>query len=129
MSDKQKQFVVDKIIEATDSNERFEILISTTKKIIRTKYFALSAEDFEKIWSEIGSKKYMDNIKDLYCQQFTLEELNQILSFWLSKPGQKLVRGKFIESETTLASNWSLDLESECKKVIQQRGSHEVLFG
>ena len=128
MSDKQKQFVINNIIKTSNSDKRLSIMMSASKNIIRIKYNDLSDNDFEKIWDKFGPEWYLSNLKKLYCQHFTLEDLNGILAFWLSKAGQKLVRGEFAESEARLGLSWSLELESACKK-LRQEGNHEIQFG
>lgn len=125
MSEKQKQFVTQKIIEASNFGERLGATWAASRNILRRKYNSLSGDQFEKIWIEVGPDWYLSELAKMYCQQFTLEELNQILSFWLSKPGQKLVRGSFVNAEIQLGLTWSLEIESACRNALKSRGNHE----
>ena len=129
MNDKRKKFLAEQVIKASNSEERLAITMAVSKRIVRTKFNTLSGEEFEKIWSEFGPHWYLDELAKLYCQLFTLDELKQVLAFWLSKAGQKLVRGEYAAAEIRLGLTWSLELESECQRVISKRGNYEVNHG
>lgn len=126
MSDKQKQFVVEKIIKITNSDKKISTLMVTSARIIRNIYPSLNDDEFKKIWDKFGHSYYMDELIKMHCRHLTLEELNDILAFWLSRSGQKLVQEKFIESEIQLGLDWSSKIEIECQKIVEKRSNNGI---
>ncbi|NJL70966.1 MAG: DUF2059 domain-containing protein [Candidatus Competibacteraceae bacterium] len=88
--------------------------VHTFFEIIKQTHPKLPREFIDSISRDFGTEYLLREAKALYQEQFSTEELDQLIQFWSSGVGRKLVSGEFRGKQQTLIERWSNDAKHLC---------------
>ena len=112
MSDKRKQHLISQLLKANITVGLNEVLFNAAKSACRKHCADMLEDDFERLWEQHGFQAYLKMVEGAYDKHFSEEEVQQILNFWTSPVGQKLVRSSFVTDCLTIGAEWKEQAES-----------------
>ena len=123
MSQERKKQLIDQLFKVGNLYDEFSYALNYSLMILRQKYQLLADDEFGEVVKRFGWKTYLPQIQTLYEQQFSEEELEQIIQFWSSEVGRKLVRGSFATVQKQFHLDWAQDIEEACQQFLVGKDS------
>ena len=71
----------------------------------------LLEEDFFRLYKKYGGDTLKEKIVDLYSEEFSEEEIGDIIKFWTSDIGKKIGSRQFMDKQKILGGSWAVELE------------------
>ena len=113
MTQQQHEQLLTNVLKASRLHERATQHFNQMFFLLKQRYPHLSEKKVEDLEKRYGPQEYCEHLKALFDKHFSEDELQQLLNFWTSKAGSKLVSGSFAYEEQELGKKWAIDLESE----------------
>lgn len=115
----REKFTILTLLRIGGVENRIKELLQDTFSITISHYPSLSEKQIKQLKEEFGSEKYLEELAQLFHDNFSQEELDQIKEFWSSPAGRKLNVGSLAESERELSLNWIIKLRNRISSFEQ----------
>jgi len=110
----RKEQLIDQLFTLGNLYEDFVLAQNYSFAIVRQKYPKLSDDQYHSLVSRFGGQWYIDQVKGVYDQYFSEQEVQEIIRFWSSDTGRKLVQGGFSHAIKAFHANWAIAVENAC---------------
>ena len=131
MSEKRKESLIETILKLTGMQEMIEKIGVSLKYGMMKKYPDLYIDSINSIFENNGIKKYIEQITKLYSDNFTEEELNNVVDFYTSSVGKKICDRQINKKIETIQEKWLADLEllaqNETVKLLAQNETVKII--
>lgn len=132
MSKKQKEYLVDQIFKVGSVLRETEAWLQSVYSFLRTKYHGINVDLFNGTWRQFSIDAYLGKLKNIYTSNFTEDELQIILNFWVSPVGHKITDIHFTSVCRQFAIDWATQVEQALQRFVKQEplsNSQEVQSG
>jgi hypothetical protein len=126
MSELRKKALIDQLFTVGNLPDEFATWIRFSISVLRNKYPIIAESQWLTILQQFAGNAYLDNIKQVYANNFTEEEIEQVIKFWSSTAGRKLVRGSLSVGLKNFNLTWANELEEACKRLVEDRSTHDT---
>jgi hypothetical protein len=121
MSVARKKQLIDHLFKAGNLEQEFSSWLSYTLFLALNKFPGLTQAEIVDINNRFGGQEYLARVKNLYDQIFSEQEIEEILNFWSSPTGRKLVCGDFAETQKAFHTKWALSVDAACHEICTSR--------
>jgi len=125
MTLKRRKHLVEMIFKMSTYLQEYKSQVYIHLDLVRRRYPSLPITFFQELAKEYTVDKLLDQVYQVFAENFTDEELNQIISFWASGVGRKMVSKNFIEAQQRIGFQWATGMERKCLDASQ--GTDEEL--
>jgi uncharacterized protein len=81
-------------------------------------------EVWEEIMGEVDTEELMILIAPVYAQHFTVEEMKEIIAFYKTPAGKKMVEKQpaMMQQTMMLGQKWGMELEQKITTILKEKG-------
>jgi len=117
MNNKKSQ-LIDQLFKVGNLEEDFGKWIQLSFTFLRRKYPELTSEQLYEVYKEYGGQTYLNQVKQVYNDVFSEEDLQNIIHFWTSETGRKLVKTHLPIAQSKFQDKWVDNIAKACEKFL-----------
>lgn len=92
----KKKHLIDKLIKCSGSRSTLDKMIDSQLKFYRELYGqGLKEEELNDVFEDFNTENVINSIIPVYDEEFSEEEIQELISFYCSKVGKKLISTEF----------------------------------
>jgi hypothetical protein len=112
------------LLEISGSGKLSDQILDQIIGMVRQQYPAAPAEFWTDFRKESPSSEYLDQIIPIYASHFTDEEVQEMIRFYRSPVGQKLVKEQplMMRESKNIGQKWGFAVSERIRQRLRERG-------
>lgn len=111
--DKRKEYLIYLFLKKANIYRIIAKSIEFSFKLLKNTYHFVTDAEAEELKEKFSIKKYIEKITPVVDKQFTIDELNEIISFYSSEIGRKLFDTKFLYKVDRIGDDLFAEIEQD----------------
>lgn len=117
MSKDQIRQKIDRLFRLSGIYISLEDHMSAIKMILMARYNTTTNMDYIESTIDLDRQDLIENMIDLYEENFDSSEIDNMITFWTTEEGRKLTNNSFVEKLRIVGARWAAQLDT---KIFQE---------
>jgi len=124
MSNERKKSLIRTFLKLSGFEDEYLLAQDTNFTLLQQKH-DLPEEDFVSLYKKYGGDCLKERIVDVYVEEFSEKEIEELIHFWSEGPGKKIGAKSFRDKQKKLGGEWAIEVERSFFNESKKKDSHE----